>query len=73
MRHFPIFLNLAGRRVIVSGAGECAVAKLRLLLKTEARVVVFGDTPDAQVLAWAAEGKLSHHPRAIQSGYALFG
>ena len=30
MQHFPIFLNLAGRRVIVSGGGECVLAKLRL-------------------------------------------
>ena len=42
MRHFPVFLDLRDRRVVVSGAGETAVAKLRLLLKTEARIVVFG-------------------------------
>ena len=43
MDHFPIFVNLKGRRVVVSGAGETAVAKLRLLLKTKATVSVYGE------------------------------
>ena len=36
MRHFPIYLDLKGRKVVVSGAGAFALPKLRLLLKTEA-------------------------------------
>ncbi len=71
MRHFPIFLNLRGRRVVVSGAGECAVAKLRLLLKTEARVSVFGTDPVEQVREWAREGRLVLVERAIAEGDAL--
>ena len=71
MRHFPIFLNLRGRRVVVSGAGECAVAKLRLLLKTEARVTVFGAEPVNQVLDWAREGRLTLVERAIDEGDAV--
>ena len=49
MRHFPVFVDLRGRRVVVSGAGEIAVAKLRLLLRTEAEIAVFGAAPDALV------------------------
>ncbi|MEM7489412.1 MAG: NAD(P)-dependent oxidoreductase, partial [Pseudomonadota bacterium] len=37
MNHFPVFLALAGRRVLVAGGGDAAIAKLRLLLKTTAR------------------------------------
>ncbi|QKV18831.1 siroheme synthase CysG [Oricola thermophila] len=64
MRHFPIFLDLSGRHVIVSGAGDCAVSKLRLLLKTEASITVFDSSPSPQVEKWAAEGRvtLSRHP-----------
>ena len=40
MKHFPIFLAVAGRRIVVSGGGEAAIAKLRLLLKTDRRVSV---------------------------------
>lgn len=71
MRHFPVFLNLDGRRVIVSGAGETAVAKLRLLLKTQARINVFGADCTMQVKAWAAEGKLHLNERPIREGDAL--
>jgi uroporphyrin-III C-methyltransferase / precorrin-2 dehydrogenase / sirohydrochlorin ferrochelatase len=70
MRHFPVFLDLAGRRVVVSGAGETAVAKLRLLLKTEARIAVFGTDPDPQVRRWAAEGRLALVERPIAPGDA---
>ena len=41
MQHFPIFMAVKGRRIVVSGGGDAAVAKLRLLLKT-AIVKVFG-------------------------------
>ena len=49
MNHFPIFLNTAGRRIVLSGGGDAALAKLRLLLKTTARLTVFAPTPDAQI------------------------
>ncbi|MEL7216013.1 MAG: bifunctional precorrin-2 dehydrogenase/sirohydrochlorin ferrochelatase, partial [Pseudomonadota bacterium] len=70
MKHFPVFVRLEGRRVVVSGAGECAVAKLKLLLKTEANIAVYGAEPDRQVIAWAAEGKLSLAARPIEEGDA---
>jgi uroporphyrin-III C-methyltransferase/precorrin-2 dehydrogenase/sirohydrochlorin ferrochelatase len=68
MRHFPIFLDLANRHVVVSGAGQIAVAKLRLLLKTEARISVFGENPDPQVMDWAAQRKITLHTRALADG-----
>jgi uroporphyrin-III C-methyltransferase/precorrin-2 dehydrogenase/sirohydrochlorin ferrochelatase len=71
MQHFPIFLNLAGRRVIVSGGGECALAKLRLLLKTEARIWVFTTDPSPEVLDLAAKGKITLTPRALAAGDAF--
>ncbi len=70
MRHFPVFLDLRGRRVVVSGAGETAVAKLRLLLKTEARIVVYGAEPDEQVRAWAAKRRLTLVERPVALGDA---
>jgi len=71
MRHFPIFMNLAGRRVIVSGAGECAVAKLRLLLKTEAHITVIGTDPHDEVLKWADAAQITYINRPMQEGDAL--
>lgn len=40
MSVFPIFLKLAGRRVLVVGGGPVAASKLRALLDAEATVVV---------------------------------
>lgn len=65
MRHFPIYLDTRGQRVVVSGAQDCAVAKLRLILKTEAKIEVFGLDADDQVLTWARQGQLTYHARAV--------
>ena len=67
MQHFPIFLRLTGERVVVSGAGQTAVAKLRLLLKTEARLAVFGADPNREILAWQHAGRLEHEERPVES------
>ena len=71
MRHFPIFLNLAGRRVILSGAGECALAKLRLLLKTEANIAVYGTDPHPKLVEHARAGRITLIERPIAEGDAI--
>jgi len=58
MRYYPIFLDTHARRILVSGAGATAAAKLALILKTEAQVEVYGSEPCDRVLAWQAEGRL---------------
>lgn len=65
MRHFPIFVATSDKLIVVSGAGETAVPKLRLLLKTQARIAVYGDNPEAEVLNWASEGRLSVDARPL--------
>ncbi len=71
MQHFPIFLAVAGRRIVVSGGGEAALAKLRLLMKTEAHLSVFAPAPDPQIVTWAEAGRLTLHARALEPGDAL--
>ncbi|MEP2029894.1 MAG: siroheme synthase CysG [Paracoccaceae bacterium] len=70
MQHFPIFLALSGRSVVVSGGGEAALAKLRLLFKTEARLTVFAPTPAPEIESWARDGKLTLVKRSLASGDA---
>jgi uroporphyrin-III C-methyltransferase/precorrin-2 dehydrogenase/sirohydrochlorin ferrochelatase len=65
MQHFPIFIDLDDRRVIVSGGGNAAVAKLRLLLKTNASLQVYATTPAPEIDAWAANGCLTVHSRTV--------
>ncbi len=68
MKHFPIFVALEGRRVVLSGGGDAAVAKLRLLLKTQARLTVFAPQACAEIMAWANEGRLTLVQRKMAPG-----
>ncbi|WP_120501748.1 siroheme synthase CysG [Roseovarius sp. EL26] len=68
MKHFPIFIALEGRSVVLSGGGEAALAKLRLLLKTEAELHVFSPAPAAEIENWAHESRLILHRRALLTG-----
>ncbi len=70
MKHFPIFVALEGRRVVLSGGGEAALAKLRLLLKTEANLTVFSSDPATEIENWANEGRLRLVRRAMEPGDA---
>ena len=67
METYPVFLKMAGRRVIFSGAGDHAAAKIKLLLKTTATIVVYGDDVCADVARWAEEGRITLHRRAVHA------
>ena len=71
LEHFPVFLSTSGRHVVLSGGGEAAVAKLRLLLKTEARISVIAADPAEEIVAWAAQGRLTLRTRPFRHGDAL--
>ena len=70
MKHFPIYLAVEGRDIVVSGGGEAALAKLRLLLKTEGNVTVFAEDIAPEVEMLGTEGKLAVVRRALQAGDA---
>ncbi len=71
MQHFPIFMDLAGRRVVLAGGGDAALAKLRLLLKSQARLTVLAPDPAPEIVAWAAHGRLHLVRRTVEPGDAL--
>jgi uroporphyrin-III C-methyltransferase/precorrin-2 dehydrogenase/sirohydrochlorin ferrochelatase len=54
MQHLPIFVNLAGRRVIMVGEGEPAEAKARLV-RAAGGEIVGEDAPDAALAFVAVE------------------
>ena len=76
MQHFPIFLAMNGQRIVVSGGGDAALAKLRLLMKTTARIDVFATDPVQDIIALADSGALNLYRRDLEaedlSGAALF-
>jgi len=59
MNGFPAFLRLQGQPVLVVGGGDAAVAKSRLLLAAGADVTVIATAPAAELLDWAAAGRLT--------------
>ncbi|MBL3562731.1 siroheme synthase CysG [Rhodovulum sulfidophilum] len=67
MQFFPIFLRSEGARIVVSGGSETALAKLRLLLKTRARIAVHAAEADPKILDWQAEGRLSWVARPVEA------
>ena len=60
MKTFPMFLQMAGRRVVILGGGEHAAQKARLILKTEASVDVCAPTLDPELAGLVAQGRLHH-------------
>lgn len=58
MKSFPMFLKMTGRRVIIVGGGELAARKVRLILKTEAEIVVAATTLDAELSALTQSGRI---------------
>ena len=67
MKTFPMFLQMAGRRVVIVGGGEQAAQKARLILKTEARVDICAPALDPELAGLAAEGRIIHQNGPITS------
>lgn len=55
---FPVFLRLDGRRVLVVGNGDEAIAKIRLLLPTGAKIAVVAPEPCDALIELAAEEQI---------------
>ena len=59
MRYFPLFIDLKGRKVLVVGGGEEALRKVRLLLKTEARIELIAAELHPELTDLAIRGNLA--------------
>jgi len=60
MDYFPIFLRLAGERVVVVGGGEVAARKVELLLRSAAKVTVVAPELGASLARRAEAGVIAH-------------
>lgn len=67
-RHYPVFLDLHARLVIVVGGGVSALKKVRNLRRYGADVTVITADPGAELLAAEADGELSLEHRPYQRG-----
>jgi uroporphyrin-III C-methyltransferase/precorrin-2 dehydrogenase/sirohydrochlorin ferrochelatase len=71
MQHFPIFLNLNARKVAVSGGGEAALAKLRLLVKTQAWLTVYAAHPHPDLVQLMRRPRCTLIRREMRPGDAF--
>lgn len=67
-RHYPIFVDLTGRLVVIVGGGEAAERRVRQLRRYGADVTVISPDPGSALLAAEAEGELTIERRAYQRG-----
>lgn len=65
MRSFPMFIRTTDRTVVIAGGGEQAAQKARLILKTDARIVLAAPRLDPELAALVAEGRARQHAGAI--------
>ena len=64
MQHFPIFLDTKSE--LLCQVRVNAPAKLRIILKTEAEVFVFGDAPLDEINEWERAGRLTFYERPLK-------
>ncbi len=60
MKSFPMFIRTTGRRVIIVGGGEQAAQKARLILKSDAEIVLAASDLDAELTGLVSEGRARH-------------
>jgi uroporphyrin-III C-methyltransferase/precorrin-2 dehydrogenase/sirohydrochlorin ferrochelatase len=67
MRHYPIYIDLHKKKVVLVGGGQTALAKLRLLLKTQANIVVFAGAAHADLVQLADERRIALIQRDLRA------
>lgn len=60
MKAFPMFIRTTGRRVVIVGGSEQAAQKARLLLKTDAELVLVAPSLDEELTELVATGRARH-------------
>ncbi len=68
MRYYPVFLDIAGKPVVVIGGGEVALRKVESLLDAGARVTVVSPTLHPELQSLATEGRVEHVAREYKPG-----
>ncbi|MCV6594930.1 MAG: siroheme synthase CysG [Silicimonas sp.] len=67
MKSFPMFLRTSGRRIVIAGGGEAAAQKARLVLKTDAQILLAAPELDAELAGLVARGEALHHPGPLDA------
>ena len=65
MKSFPMFIKTTNRRVVIVGGGEQAAQKARLILKTDAHIVIAAHEIEEELAAIVRSGNAEWHQQAI--------
>ena len=65
MKSFPMFIRTSGRRVVITGGGEQAAQKARLILKTDAHIVLAAPELEDELAALVRQNKAEWHSGPI--------
>lgn len=69
MKTFPMFLQLAGRKVVFAGSSEKIARQLRLILRTEAEILICSPEAVAEgIEKITASGRVNLRPRWPEAG-----
>ena len=68
MRYFPLFLDLAGKPVLLVGGGDVAARKFALLADAGAVVTVVAPELGVEMVAAVAAGSATHLEREFEAG-----
>jgi len=68
MRYYPVFLDIAGKPVIVIGGGKIAYQKMENLLKAGAVVTVVSPELNEEMASLLAAGRFRHIEREYEPG-----
>lgn len=60
MKAFPMFIRTTNRKVVLVGGGEQAAQKARLLLKTDAQLLIIAATLEEELQALVESGRATH-------------
>ncbi|MCV6586975.1 MAG: siroheme synthase CysG [Marinibacterium sp.] len=70
MKSFPLFFRTSGRRVTIVGGDEQAAQKARLILKTDAEILIVADRLEPELAGLVAEGRARHSRRLTPDAFA---
>lgn len=65
MRYLPIHFDTQNAQILVIGGGAAAEAKLRTLIKTEARITLIAPLVSDEIARWVEQGLITHEARSF--------
>lgn len=69
MKSFPMFIRTTNRSVVIVGGGEQAAQKARLMLKTDAKLMILAHDLDPELSELVATGRASHSAGQITADH----